>query len=158
MNEEIITQESDDIVSNVDSENVFDNNENDSEEVIDDSEELELDGKVYKVPKAIKSSVMKNADYTQKTQELAREREAIAKIREEAQKSPTTIDYLSIDTEGSEYDILKSVNFDKWEFRIITVEHNYTANRNLIYNLLTANGYKRIFENISLMDDWYVKC
>ena len=74
------------------------------------------------------------------------------------QAAPTTIDYLSIDTEGSEYDILKSVNFDKWEFRIITVEHNYTANRNLIYNLLTANGYKRIFENISLMDDWYVKC
>jgi len=91
MNEEIITQESDDIVSNVDSENVFDNNENDIEEIVDDSEELELDGKVYKVPKAIKSSVMKNADYTQKTQELAREREAIARIREETQKHKENI-------------------------------------------------------------------
>jgi small-conductance mechanosensitive channel len=91
MNEEIIAQESDDIVNNVDSDNVFDNNENDVEEIVDDSEELELDGKVYKVPKAIKSSVMKNADYTQKTQELAREREAIARIREETQKHKENI-------------------------------------------------------------------
>lgn len=35
------------------------------------------------------------------------------------------IDYLSIDTEGGEYDILKSIDFDKVDIDIIDVENNY---------------------------------
>ena len=42
------------------------------------------------------------------------------------------IDYLSIDTEGSEYRILKAFNFERYTFRCITVEHNQTKNRDLI--------------------------
>ena len=34
-------------------------------------EDIEIDGKQYSLPKELKDSVMKNADYTQKTQELA---------------------------------------------------------------------------------------
>lgn len=71
--------------------------------------------------------------------------------------APETIDYLSIDTEGSEYDILKNFNFSKRKIKIITIEHNYSAKlRKLIYNLLTNNGYKRIFKNISDFDDWFI--
>lgn len=73
-------------------------------------------------------------------------------------RAPSVIDYLSIDTEGSEFRILQSVNFNNWSFKVITVEHNYMPQRNLIYNLLTQNGYKRVLEHISLMDDWYIKC
>ena len=76
----------------------------------------------------------------------------------ENHNAPKIIDYLSIDTEGSEFTILNSVDFNTWSFKVITVEHNYTSQRALIYELLTLNGYKRVLENISFMDDWYVKC
>ena len=44
--------------------------------------------------------------------------------------APENIDYLSIDTEGSEFEILKAFNFKKYKFRIITVEHNNTTRSN----------------------------
>lgn len=70
--------------------------------------------------------------------------------------APSTIDYLSIDTEGSEIDILESFDFNRYTFRVITVEHNYTDSRGRIYQLLTSNGYRRVNEDISQFDDWYV--
>lgn len=71
--------------------------------------------------------------------------------------APNTIDYLSIDTEGSEYDILSSFDFSKYDIKIITCEHNHTANRKKTFELLTSNGYSRCLENFSDFDDWYVK-
>jgi len=70
--------------------------------------------------------------------------------------SPKIIDYLSIDTEGSEYEILKSFNFKKYIFKVITCEHNYTSNREKIYKLLISKGYKRVSKEISNEDDWYI--
>ena len=70
--------------------------------------------------------------------------------------APNVVDYLSIDTEGSEYAILENFNFNKYKFRIITVEHNYTKNRQKIFDLLTNNGYLRKYEELSMFDDWYV--
>lgn len=40
-------------------------------------EEMELDGEVYQVPKALKEGYMKNADYTQKTTEVAEQRKRL---------------------------------------------------------------------------------
>lgn len=71
--------------------------------------------------------------------------------------APEYIDYLSIDTEGSELRILQSFNFSKFSFGIITVEHNYSKDRDPIFKLLTNAGYKKRFENISKWDDWYFK-
>ena len=71
-------------------------------------------------------------------------------------QAPTTIDYLSIDTEGSEFEILASFDFDKYQFKVITVEHNFTPMREQIYNLLVGKGYKRFFSEISAFDDWYM--
>ena len=70
--------------------------------------------------------------------------------------APELMDYLSIDTEGSELEILKSFNFDKYKFKVITCEHNHNDNREKIYNLLSQNGYKRKFTEISKFEDWYV--
>jgi FkbM family methyltransferase len=70
--------------------------------------------------------------------------------------APKLIDYLSIDTEGSEFEILKNFDFDNFKFRVITCEHNYNDNREKIYKLLTDNGYIRKFVNISKFEDWYV--
>jgi FkbM family methyltransferase len=72
-------------------------------------------------------------------------------------QAPKQIDYLSIDTEGSEYEILKAFNFNEFNIKIITVEHNYTPTRQLIFALLTSYGYKRKYEKVSHFDDWYVK-
>ncbi|PLX99399.1 MAG: methyltransferase [Desulfuromonas sp.] len=75
----------------------------------------------------------------------------------ETYNAPSEIDYLSIDTEGSEYEILENFDFNRYQFRVITCEHNYTKDRDKIYELLTSNGYKRKFEALSQFDDWYVK-
>jgi FkbM family methyltransferase len=71
--------------------------------------------------------------------------------------APTHINYLSIDTEGSEYRILGSLDWNRYSFDIITCEHNYSPQREDILNLLTSKGYKRIFEFLSQYEDWYVK-
>lgn len=69
--------------------------------------------------------------------------------------SPEYIDYLSIDTEGSEFDILNAYDFSRI-FGIITVEHNYNNLRSPIELLLTSKGYEKVFPEISDFDDWYV--
>jgi len=40
-------------------------------------------------------------------------------------KAPKKIDYLSIDTEGSEYEILKNFDFLEYKFNFITCEHMF---------------------------------
>ena len=72
-------------------------------------------------------------------------------------KSPRYIDYLSIDTEGSEFEILKEFDFNYYDIQIITVEHNFSQQRELIFKLLTSNSFKRVNEDISNFDDWYIK-
>ena len=67
------------------------------------------------------------------------------------------LDYLSVDTEGSEYEILKDLNFELYSPKIITVEHNYDKQkRNNIYNLLVSKKYKRVFKSLSRFEDWYI--
>lgn len=72
-------------------------------------------------------------------------------------KAPTKIDYLSIDTEGSEFEILENFDFSKYDIKVVTCEHNYTSNREKIFSLMSKNGYKRVYQEISQCDDWYVK-
>jgi FkbM family methyltransferase len=72
-------------------------------------------------------------------------------------KAPPRIDYLSIDTEGSEYEILSIFDFDKYQFQIITCEHNFETKREQIHSLLTGKGYIRKYETLSKFDDWYVR-
>jgi FkbM family methyltransferase len=70
--------------------------------------------------------------------------------------APHEIDYLSIDTEGSEYEILSNFDFLRFRFNVITCEHNYHENRERIYRLLTNHGYRRRNTELSRWDDWYV--
>jgi hypothetical protein len=72
--------------------------------------------------------------------------------------APRDIDYISIDTEGSEFEIISKFNFDDYNIRIFTIEHNFEIEiRSSIFNLMQKNGYSRVFENISHQDDWYIK-
>ena len=71
-------------------------------------------------------------------------------------KAPRRIDYLSIDTEGSELDILQHFDWAAHEVRLISVEHNFTDRRGPICEFLASKGYSRKFEVLSNVDDWYV--
>jgi FkbM family methyltransferase len=71
--------------------------------------------------------------------------------------APKVIDYLPIDTEGSEFDILSHFDFDEYQFRVITCEHNFTPAREKLFALLTKYGYVRTLQDVSEIDDWYVK-
>jgi FkbM family methyltransferase len=69
--------------------------------------------------------------------------------------APEHIDYMSIDTEGGEYEILRAFDFSQHTVGLISVEHNFTPAREKIFSLLTALGYIRKFEEFSQFDDWY---
>ena len=64
--------------------------------------------------------------------------------------------YISIDTEGSEYEILESFNFDKYRPKLFTIEHNHTENELKIDEFLISNNYRRIFRKLTAFDAWYV--
>lgn len=70
--------------------------------------------------------------------------------------APSEIDYLSIDTEGSEYEILRVFPFEKFRFGIVTCEHNYGPHRSEIEKLFEQNGYMRVMSDYSSFDDWFV--
>jgi len=81
--------------------------------------------------------------------------------------SPPIIDYLSLDVEGQEYNILSTFPFNRYKFRCMTVEHNAPhvgpKMQIKIRNLLEANGYKYIKGNDNIhnwnhgpIDDFYV--
>tara|TARA_Y100000389_G_C17418738_1_gene495344 strand:+ start:515 stop:1249 length:735 start_codon:yes stop_codon:yes gene_type:complete len=69
--------------------------------------------------------------------------------------APTTIDYMSLDTEGSELEILKGLDMDKYKIRYINIEHNYVEPRRTdIRKLLESKGYIYYREND--FDDDYI--
>jgi FkbM family methyltransferase len=68
--------------------------------------------------------------------------------------APASIDYMSIDTEGSELDILSSYSF-RHQFQVLSVESN-PRNEAALCELLTNKGYARVFETFSQWDSWYV--
>ena len=65
--------------------------------------------------------------------------------------------YISIDTEGSEYEILKTFDLDNFRPKVFTIEHNHTENELKIDEHLTRNGYVRIFRVLTTFDAWYVE-
>jgi len=74
----------------------------------------------------------------------------------EQHSAPHEIDYLSVDTEGTEFEILNNFDFQKYQPRIVSIEHNNMPEiRGKLFELLTANGYVREFEDFSSWDDWY---
>lgn len=70
--------------------------------------------------------------------------------------APRWIDYLSIDTEGSELEILAALDFDRYQIGVITCEHNFTDARGKIHALLASRGYVRKYPHLSQWDDWFV--
>jgi len=80
--------------------------------------------------------------------------------------APKTIDYLSMDTEGTVWLILKNFDFTRYTFLLITLEHNDEViggkeapqhrkiKRAKIKKLLESNGYYR--DKIAGPEDFYI--
>lgn len=55
----------------------------------------------------------------------------------------TSIDYMSIDTEGNEIDILRSIDFKKISINCLSIENNYHDTN--IEVLMTNNGFIKVY-------------
>nr|WP_291644485.1 FkbM family methyltransferase [Bosea sp. (in: a-proteobacteria)] len=76
-----------------------------------------------------------------------------AEIAAMADFAETGFDYVSLDTEGSELDILRSIDLARHRIALFTVEHNFVEpRREQMRVLLNERGYLRV--NIGF-DDWY---
>ena len=53
---------------------------------------------------------------------------------------------------------IKNFDFKKRNIEVFTIEHNFIEEkREKIFKIMTENDYKRVFENLSHWDDWYVR-
>jgi hypothetical protein len=76
-----------------------------------------------------------------------------------------TIDYLSLDIEGSELQVLKELVGAGFSFRVITCEHNrYLVGdeyRNAIRDFLLSRGYVLVWPDVASrgceFEDWWVR-
>ena len=69
--------------------------------------------------------------------------------------APMLIDYLSVDTEGSEYEILSAFPFGSRTIRLVYIEHNNQPIERELDRLMAAHGYERRFPELSGWDAWY---
>ncbi len=62
--------------------------------------------------------------------------------------SVTHIDFMSLDIEGGEFEVLKGIDFDKYTFSLMAIEHNNVRESiENITKLLESKGYKILFFN-----------
>lgn len=64
--------------------------------------------------------------------------------------------YISVDTEGSEFEIIREFDFGKYRPLVWTVEHNHTEVESQLDTLMQARGYVRVLKGATAFDAWYV--
>ena len=78
----------------------------------------------------------------------------LADVLERA-NAPRFVHYVSIDTEGSELEVLKGFPLSDYRVGVFSIEHNGAKRkRQQIRALLERHGYR--FVRQQLVDDWYV--
>lgn len=85
--------------------------------------------------------------------EIELETKTLTQILDEC-SAPSYIDYMSLDTEGSELEVLKGLDFNKYTIGYICVEHNFRPLRYKIMQFLFEKGYKHARWN--RFDDEYM--
>jgi FkbM family methyltransferase len=71
-------------------------------------------------------------------------------------QAPVEIDYMSIDTEGSEFAILSQFDFSRYVVNLMSVEQNRHTEAK-IEALLKKQGFDRVVQEFSQWDGWYVR-
>ena len=69
--------------------------------------------------------------------------------------APREINYISLDTEGSEYEILKVFNFEKYNVNCFTVEYSDKKEQYNLENLFKNNNY--ITHTVNETEVWAIK-
>jgi FkbM family methyltransferase len=62
------------------------------------------------------------------------------------------VDYLSIDVEGAELEVLHGIDFERVQVNVIGVEHTHTFSE--VYDLLTASGFE--YQGLLFFDEIFV--
>jgi FkbM family methyltransferase len=80
----------------------------------------------------------------------------------EQYNAPNKIDYISIDTEGSEFEIINNFDFNKYDVEIFTIEHNGANFRKDVTKLLKNKQYFRLPDKaqggfVPDYEDWFIK-
>jgi len=72
----------------------------------------------------------------------------------ELYNAPYDIDYVSMDLEGSEINVLRSFDFTENFVKIWTIEHSNDAQESEIFNIMTSHNY--VLKNKLGHENWYV--
>jgi FkbM family methyltransferase len=70
--------------------------------------------------------------------------------------SSNEIDFLSIDIEGNDLDILKSLDLNRYKIKAVCVEHNFREGLDEIKDYMDKNGYDLVYSEFSKNDYWFV--
>jgi FkbM family methyltransferase len=83
-------------------------------------------------------------------------------------KVPSKFDLLTVDVEGWEYEVLKSLNFEKWRPAVVLLEVRYNdpvfianfpdlANKSqLAVDILLKNGYRSVYQQEDNVNEFFV--
>lgn len=118
--DEVATTQTDDDVSDAFEEEEVEGDESaedQSDAEDDDLEEVEFDGVKARVPPAIKAGLMRNADYTRKTQEVAEVRKALDQREQALSQQAETVqslaeDYGKVHALNTQIKALEAVDWD----------------------------------------------
>ncbi len=100
----------------------------------------------------------KDIEYRHETEDITVRTRALKDVFKE--EDVTHIDYMSIDVEGHEMNVLQGIDFDAVDIRVLSIENNpsccYTYGDDKIRALMFENGY-HLWGRIAGLDDIYVK-
>ena len=70
--------------------------------------------------------------------------------------APIAIDYISIDTEGSEVHVLEGLDFSRYKVKMFSIEYENDTNRSIIFDMLTKKNYTRVDYDQYCTEDRYI--
>ena len=65
----------------------------------------------------------------------------------------SVIDFISIDTEGTELDVIKSIDLEQFQVKLLIVENNFDSTE--VFDYLTSIGWKR--DRVIQQNEIYIK-
>jgi FkbM family methyltransferase len=117
--------------------------------------EFTIAGQLSTISKFVDSDVMVNERKSNTEKKVKLITTDLASVLRSA-NAPKYIDFLSMDTEGSEFEILEKFKFDDYVFKVICIEHNNLEKILKLDNLLISNGYKKDLTFVEGIDSFYI--
>ncbi|EKE07733.1 MAG: hypothetical protein ACD_17C00542G0004 [uncultured bacterium] len=102
--------------------------------------------------------------YAARNNLLLTEDALLSDYRTMLQSFPTVIDYLSLDIDAQYVDLLKKIPFDRYIFKVITIEHDFYRYGDIYREgereILRSLGYHLLFSDVSFsgssFEDWWI--